>query len=527
MSCVSCGTLLGAHDPIDADAGRADLDGASASDGVALDRGADGEGGSKGDSGPGPAGVRIVAGRGLQLAVPAAVYGEYLPAVTADGYLAYQDSVAGTANVVAVDSAGPGIPVATTSPVVVAAFAQANSLLIWPVSNLSSAFSALYGFTRGTGPTELSKTTPWPGAALSTDGSRVALWEVSDDGTYRLRVMRPDGGDALTLVASVPLENDGGFPIANFAGTRSDRILAAWCPSLPCSGIVLHSFDLTTPNVVDRTLATDAALFLEDSLKTDSTGDFAVVRRAVGQGFELDVFDLATGIATTIDQAVTNTGYFSGAGASEGITYLTAAAYTYSSIRQPSPVPLQSGSFAPGFVVPPSPDGSHVQLSHTWARTLVGFDLILAPAAGAGPPVPLAAGKTSAFVGNPWTADGTYALWANSIQTLSNGGFVGDLNATSVASASSTMVADRACVWWPLTGAKVAATVHSSLAPDGRVPGDLEVYDLSQSPTPRLHVAGADCTFLPTADGGKLVYSYTADPDPSSPLDGIWVVPVP
>jgi hypothetical protein len=495
--CAGCGTLLGADAPIEIEEGGTGDGAAPRPDAYgALDTGAP------------PVGLRIVAGANLQLpAVPETFTGFLPPPISADGYLPYADVGAGLARVVRLAAGSAPVDVAPLDAGgAVMAMAQGSSLLIWLAPPVGSGFGALYSFSPTTGVTRLSQDAPLGNARSSADGTRIAVWDRDGAGQYRLSVTNVDGTHSTELVSSVPYATER-LPILGFAGSYADRLLAAWCIDAACSEVALHWFFLGRTPPLDRYLGSIEVTF-QPSLVTDPSGRWlaaAVLTTpppAPGASrYHMSVFDVAAGAETVIDSEVTSVGYVSGGPGGEAISYLTPSAYKQSTITSVAPVTLQPGTFTPGIIFPSSPDGTFTLLSHTYGGT-VDYDLILAPASQPGPATTLVAESAAGFRGNPWTADGSHALWADS-----------SMEAVSVRDGTRKIVDTEVWRWWPLTFAKVAVAAHgtASLA-------DLIVHDLASSPVAELLRVSDVTGFFPTPDGSQIVYARG---------DGIWLVDVP
>jgi hypothetical protein len=554
---ASCTTLLGADEPTTigdasdagpggpvedaaplADTGVTDAavhrDGGASDAGVdagggGSDARVDGDGGTAVEAGLGPSGIQIVAGPNLSL--PGLV--NYTSSfVTSDGYVPYTDYNAGFSYVVRLAAGSTPILLGPApNQVILFAEAQGAALLVW--SYEPNVYIPLYGFSAATGVTMLAKQTLLPLAAQSTDGTRVVLWDVDDSGLWRLRAMNVDGSNAVVLVSSLPSAGpSAAYPgTATFAGSRSDRVVASWCPSVACDDMVLHSFSITGSTFTDLALGSLGPQSGISGVQGDPAGDLVATGVPDGPApeagsatYHLSVFNLATGVETVIAPDLSALGYFSGTGSGERISYLTPTAYALATVAHPTPVTLlQSGPFSPGAVFPSSADGAYTLLSQAWSSSDPNYDLILAPATQPGGAVALSA--VAGFFGDYWTADGSHALWADSPALFQQTEYVGTLVTAAVPTGARETLDFGVSLWWPLTASKVAALAQA--APD--FSSDLVVYDLASSPAKRqLVVSGIWGYGVPTPDRKQLVYGYgSSDLDGGSPLDGIWMAPVP
>jgi hypothetical protein len=119
--------------------------------------------------------------------------------------------------------------------------------------------------------------------------------------------------------------------------------------------------------------------------------------------------------------------------------------------------------------------------------------------------------------------DSTNALW---VEPSSDGGAsAGALEAVAVSDGGRRVLDTGVLSVGALRQDRVAAVSHGARNA-GR--GDLAVYGLAASPVVgRVLATNVDQYFVPSTDGCNLVYTVSADPDPMSPVDGLWMVPAP
>ncbi len=493
------------------------------------------------DAGPPPAGTRLVAGANLGLLPSTKRFfgmGMTPPAITADGYVPYFDGNDGFVKVVNVAPGSVPIPLfpATWQSVEgspYSALAQGDALLLQVSPPDGGAALPLYTFSAKTGVTQLTPSTNLPSGdpafALSTDGTRVVFWsENGTEATWSLRVMDIDGSNSVTLDPGERNLCGGGGFIAAFAGSRTDRVLAFFCPNGPG---VLELYSLSSSAGDSQPPVT--RLHLADApweFSFDSQGSFAATEYGAPP-HTVSVYDLSTGAETVIETsnvaagssvAVANVSFFLGTGSSESLVYLTPVAYEQSNIAAPGPVQLLSGTYTESSALSaPSPDGAHALLSQAY-QFPNNIDLSLVSTTQPGVTT-LAGGATAGIAGDFWTASGSHALWLDLTTTAG----IGVLDAIDVTDGGREVIDSAVWAEWSLSSSKIVAIAQAvSAGVSSR--GNLVVYDLATTPpSQQLLESNVDGNVVPSVDKTQVVFTYSADPDPDSTRNGLWVVPVP
>lgn len=531
---VACTTLLGADAPIPLDASVS----------AEVDEGADGPlEAAVGSCTPGPP-VRVVAGSNIQL-VPLGSGTPELPvlpslapfAVTTDGYVAYVD---GTDQQVKIVRLEPGavpiaIPGKANDPIV--SQAQGTTLLVWPalIPVASPKLSSLYTFSAKTGLTQISASAEL--AALSADGTRVLVADVSAAGAWQLRLMDVDGTHEITLVSSAAFSYSGQCaPTGLFAGSRNDRVLAQWCPTL--DSYTVHAFTVSSATLLDVPFVVDLPLANSNELAygspVDAQGDHAAILELNPPPIptneeKLVVIDLATGATAVADDLVHNPGYFFGSGPTETVSYFTLGAMGTSTL---SPVDAKTvGVVDVGQYGLPSVDGTH-------ALVVAGddspngdeFTLVLATMT---PPFGVdALSSIPALMPDCWTADGTHAIWVDipgGWQNVFTPLKPGTLQAVDANNHSHQTLDTNVWTARALSGDRIAALAGYIVEPESSTPtlyfgtgaGDLTVYDFAANPAAHTLVASNVQDLTVTQDRCQIVYTIQqGDPD----ADGLWIV---
>ncbi len=475
------------------------------------------------DAGVAPTGTRVRAGL---VTLP----GEN--PITTDGYVVYMDNADKNMKVVSLTPPDGG----AATPVTVAQF-NANafvsvvgaSILVWPSPGAKLPVSPLYAWSAAKGPVTIDSNALVGAGGLSADGSKIAF--VSTPGNARagtIVVANIDGTGRQVIETDVPtlsnLNLAGCGVTVSFPGGKSDKVAAAWCPAgSTTQTITVH----TVANATNLDVATGIAPNSFASFVSDPAGSklLTVFANPDGGVSSIAVVPTAGGQTTKIED-----GDIAAFFTSTTVHYLAGTSYKSSPAVNPSPKALATVTGLNGIyptLLPP--DQAHVLLFTAQNSTTNGTDLLLVDTTTAGQtPKTLQATPTGALYGDAWTADSSRVLFVDGIQLI-GGGLVGTLRAAPVATGVPTKVADNVWITWALGGSKITYGDNSANI-DGAANfrTDIRTLDLAAAgAVAKLIVNQADANYYVTPDKTKIVYAYEADPASASPLNGLWVAPVP
>ena len=395
-----------------------------------------------------------------------------------------------------------------------------GTLSIWPTSAAS--------------PTVVSKTAIAPTAgsavlpvAASPDGASFVYMTANSSSGVIASIV---GANAAAPLAGVVLDSSIGAP-------PNEYNQGGLCtPSLTFSGafVFAHYCDVVAGDELPPTLAAfRTAGWTKETLldgavvsAVDGTGAYAAGVNLAGQLETLSTSSDA-GTPVAVDPAVTmttNQSILVGA-TDQFVLYTTpAAALKVSPLGSSLPTTLVATNVASIDGV--SPDATWVYVNAgTDPNTGLPADLSLASTSTPGTPRLLVNNTLAYILGDPFTSDSSYALFASQLQlSLTTGAFSGaTLNAALVPGTSAPVIvsANAGYQMNGLTGTNVLYA--DNLNPTGGIAGvvDLHTKDLAGGAS-SLVIAGADVTYALTSDKSKLVYTLNFGEN----TDGLYVVPV-
>jgi hypothetical protein len=388
----------------------------------------------------------------------------------------------------------------------------------------------LFSFSEASGVTQLSPTAYLAGTstAMSVDGQRIAAWELDPVvGAVSLIVMNVDGSAPNTLVPSTLVESGCVFVVA-LAGTRGDTAVASWC-TLQGQTQVMSSFSLSGGmSSQAATIEYTGGAFVIDSAGAVAATSVSSRTGTTNYPGGVALLDLSTAAVSIIDPypTVAALGFFAGPDTDETISFLTPTGYWIAPIATRNATELESGSFATAALFGLSPGGGSALLS-TAGTGLSTFDLTLVSTREPFTSTPLVSGPTGNLLGDGWTVDGSHVLWGDPVATSTDGLTSGTLRSLAAGETTPSTLGQDVHVDWATTSSKLVA-VANVVAGGSGLRGDLVAYDLSTTPpSSQLLVSDVDAEITLTADRTQIVYTYSADPDPMSPYDGLWVMNAP
>jgi hypothetical protein len=333
---------------------------------------------------------------------------------------------------------------------------------------------------------------------LHYDGVHVAwVGNVSADGsTGDVRLGSADGKTATrTLLAGVGLNGScGGWPELSLLGKR---LLVTTCQPGAATH-TLSSFDVDSGALV-------ASLDqVELVFHTDSVNQRVLSRGATGAV----VTDASLGNPTALA-----TDYLDGVFTPDGtsVVYIdgeakllhVAAGGGTAALVQAGPVQFIQGI---------SPDGKRALYSTSSDDTTGNADLYLTRLVDDAPaPFVLRQQIDAQILGDAFTADSQFALYAGAVDSAYNGAF----EVQPVVGGPSREVTNLDFYWFALDGARVVYTdaLVESTTPAGYSDGtaDIELVDLSGAAIPTKLVKGANANMVLTADKKTLVFAIIDD----------------
>ncbi len=451
--------------------------------------------------------------------------------ITSDGYVVYLDD--GDKNMKIASLAGDG-----GAPVVVGAFNANNfisvvgsTVLMWPSPAAKPPLGTMYTWTAAKGVTLIDNSTIAGAGGLSADGTKVTY--VSATGTAKVgdvSVANVDGTGKQVLQANIATLSNTKQPGCGatlaFAGGKSDKVALAWCtPTGTTQTISMYQ----GAGNVKTDVATNVAPNSFASFVSDAAGSklLTVILGADGGAPTINLVATANGAKTPVEggdlvaffNTAGNTAYYI-AGSSFRSTPTGAVAP-----KNLATVPANGIGIYPTLL---PPDQSHVLLFSQQDNTTNATDLVMVDTTTANQTVKtLQANPTASLFGDVWTADSTRVMYVDGTQLIGNG-LVGTLQVAPVATGVPVKIADLVWLEWALTGSKITYADNSVNVSGAYFRADLEVLDFATGGvTPKKLVKAADANYYPTPDKTRLVYTYQADPTPSSPLNGLWTAAIP
>ncbi len=455
------------------------------------------------DGGVFPVGTQLVKGANLSVG-----------GVTGDGYAAYVDTMANAIFAVPIAPAGgdAGAPVMVSTNDGSGFETLGNAVLAWTGATQSSGLSvgamtlwtAANGLqaniaTGSLGPN--NQVSGW--VAVSSDNKYVLYFDNASSlgGTADLYAAGTDGTRKTRLVAGVAISQQC-TPQVGFAG---DYAVASYCTSVPTSDGGTSSLPVATITAWSGTGWTTSAPVSASAYPSWSTDGKGLVAYANTAGFY--VYTAATDGSTLID-AAGSSGLFTSDSAS--IVYSAAGgSIRRSTVASPSPqVVLPAGDAGSGYLglVALSGDDGHLLTYKTFDPNTGFIDLYLSPTAPGSTAIPLSSAVTSAVYGDPFTADGTHALFFANL----NSSLVGDYDEMAVTGSTPAKLGSVAWEGFATTAAKVLFNDNWVADSTGSGRADLEAVDTSAAtPTVTKLVSQADAFFYLSADKSKVVYTWS------------------
>ncbi len=452
--------------------------------------------------------------------------------MTADGYVAYGDTSAGTLSVLGVEQEDGGLP-SSSSP---SSLGAADIETAYVLGRLVLFFSP--STEADAGPSRVGTLNAWSSSlgspqvvssgalesltyftfAASADGQYVAyLGDVSSDGTSAsLYVANVATGAKTELVSSIDVVADACQPRISFSG---EYVAASYCHVAPLAG---------TDGGTNRFVAT-VATFLASSGQAATLATNVDSRFGVDPGGVAAIMLGAAGLVaspiagsgaadagpTTIDTAGTSA-IISGDG--KTVVYATKSdalkrANTFAPLDVLQLVP---SSFAA--VTALSGDGSWV-LGMLRAGTVTDTgDLYAASATAPGSASTLssATSASSSIAGDAFTADSHYAVFLTNVTSS----FTGTLMASALgAGGAPATLGSGAYEELAALGSQIVFNLN-----DANGKADLEWADLSTKNPPTLVASQADETFFLGPARDRIVYTVSGA---GSAADGLWIAPLP
>ncbi len=430
--------------------------------------------------------------------------------VTSDGYAMYTDGT-GTLWAQSVTGGARQLVTTVTGPTFIVA--SGKVVFIW--TNIPSTSVTPFAIWTAASGYKTASAASFAGvAAASPDGSLVLFSSnVVASGASGDLVASPTDLSAPTVVASGISLNDasGCFPELAFNGTLA---LAARCTAgtdAGGTGATISSF--SGPSFTRTDLVTNARI-APVQFATDSGGTILFTVDVGARGI---VVPLAGGSPTVLDTSVF-LGYLFGDGSAVVYgTYFGDLRRSPTSASMPTVlVPSGIGGFFLGS--PLSPANNALYLFVNQAPTGL-TDLYLANTTTPAPLTTLTTSTTATLPPEPYTKDGTQALWFSPVDTTT---FLSTLNATAIATGVSTPLGTAVYTDFALYAAKVAYNDNAT-GTSFASQADIEVVDLATGTVPTRVVTQADVSYRPAPGGTALVYTYSVSPV----FAGLYVVPVP
>ncbi|MFI5288544.1 MAG: hypothetical protein ACHQ17_02795 [Polyangia bacterium] len=451
---------------------------------------------------------------GVDLAVGQALSGTRLlsgtltlKSVTSDDYAIVTD---GTGLLEAVPLAGgAAIPIdsASSSSLVID-----NLVFSWSNLAVGSGAGTLVVWSAAGGVKTLAQSSYPSLVAASSDDSHVLYSDgTSADGTTtNFSIAGADGTGAMQVL-SQKLSDQPCAPILSSAGSR---FFVSACDPPGDGGV-------TSAGVVAIDQATGAVQSIATNVRNYFNTDQAGTRvLTIDLANKATVTLLAGGAPAMLTDAV-NQALFINSGAT--VLYDTPAqALDRIDVGGASPTLLQSANVAGIDYL--SYDEKLTIFHHTVDDNTSLSDLYLASLTGPSTPIVLDDQPTAILYGDPFTDDGTQALYYTDLDASLD---TGTLNALPVTGGTARAITTTAWLSYAATGGKVIyndnwVSITVGMTNTGRA--DLRMIDLSQATsTPVLIATQADELFSLSAERDKVVYTFSEAADKA----GLYVAPVP
>jgi hypothetical protein len=461
--------------------------------------------------------------------------------VTDDGYVIYTTStavkaapVAGGAAVTILDGGDSG----AAPPTLV----SHNDVFVWGNVDPNTGIGTLSLWTHAS-PTlqQLSTTSTAFIAAASSDSTAIVYsgGTSSDGSTGALfGVTTSTLASPVSIATGVDVSGQNGCnPILRFEGTGSSAVaVASYCvPLPPDAGAAVDGGPADAPpnlyaypvsSWAPKTLGTNISVFAIDTAATA-----AAVGLASGQ------LQIAP-VAGTTPLAIDATGTLASSPSvylaknDAFVLYATAGGALKSSVTTASsPTPLVATGVNGLDAVSPNETFALVH-NGTDSNTGLPSDLSLASVTAAGTPTTVTSGTTVAgILGDPFTVDGSYAIFSSALTVDTNFNAVGNLTAVSTASPGTPIALATATVnsaaFSPtdlaLSGTKLSFTDNFNASNGSTGSVDLKVIDLAGTAAAKVVMSGADPLYFVSFDKKYILYTITF----GGSTDGIYSVAVP
>ncbi len=364
---------------------------------------------------------------------------------------------------------------------------------------------------------------------VSSDGSLILYMTTTAAAptVANIVVSAPDGTGAVTLVPNVTYTSSSTStlcaPNARFVG---NSVIAAYCTGTPTTQLqaTIAQFPVTG-GAPTQTFSTAGFFgFSIDNPKTPTQisyltagGQYVQALTPVNSTPKLidkdgagGAYFTADGLSLIYDQFVVND---AGTGGTSGLYRST--------IATPAPQKIVAGTFGTLAI---SPDTNWMVLYENVDSTGTLTDMYLVSTAAGSSMQNLCVTPSGAIFGDPFTVDGTQALFFCHV----NAG-VGDFDAEKLMTGATVTTVATASVWdeAALTASKVTYNNNWIQPASNKVFGyaDIQAQDLSGTAAATTVVSHADANYYLTADRTKLIYSFSACPSVGTP--GIYVIPAP
>jgi hypothetical protein len=483
---LACGSTPAGDVP---EAGASGIDAGGSADASARDAGPEASVNTFADAAP-PDGGKLASGDSLSVRE-----------ITSDGYVVYSDDAAGMLY---------AVPLAGGASVAIASLGSkfwvtgvGTVVFAWSGVGASNV-GTLHVWSSSAGSHVLSTASLGLAATSSSDGSQVLYLDNVDAAaqTGDVVLANADGSGPTRLLLAQQLT--GCVPQLGFAGSF---VLASHCdvPRNAGPSSIISSFP--SPGWARIDLASAAANLW--------SVDAQASRVLVSTGSGVEAVPIGGGSPVMVDPAG-----FLGELINGGLTAIystTAHALRRSPLVDPLPVTLVP-TFGGFYGI--SPDETSVLFFQDFGTS--GAGVYLASATQPSTPVTLWPQLTAALVGDPFTADSRFALYATGVDPQSG---VGTLTAASVEGGAPGVLGTDAWSDWSATGTSVVF-VDNYVSTGGLRFGraDIEWMDLSQTAKPTRVVAGADAVMALSPARDLVVYSWSAQPGENA---GIFAVRLP
>jgi hypothetical protein len=326
-----------------------------------------------------------------------------------------------------------------------------------------------------------------------------------------------------TAVAAGAATTPSFLPLYDFL---SDTYFVASHQESGSATITVSEFNTTTwpttngkVDLLTGALAYDSTLPLP-GFTTDTADDNIAAVSSAGQ---LELINVATGIAQNVGGASTTSWYYMPSG--DGILYtdtslnLWSAPITAGVVGTPVEVVTASGTVGAGGLytlfgpLGASPNESQILFYKTFDKTTNGSDLWVVANAAASTPTQIVTGTGGAVFGDVFTADSNYALFVTGLANAGGSveGSVGQLEAWDIAGAKTIDITTKPNVWDSNSQAGSIVLYNDNFTTVGTDifgVADLKTVDVSAATlTPTLIQHFADQNYFLTS--GKTAVYYT------------------